>query len=536
MHVLVLSAGVFVLSLYLISVQALAVLLVLLILFITAAIRFERRMVTVLVIMPLLAMVSLTLYYKPQVLNEVRVTKVYSGSIVVQDGYRKYMITEELFDCKEGDLIEGFYILDPLPPGINGYAGNLIISEVSIKQDFLSKLVAFKKSLVNEVIVVYGYDIGGLMASLVLGSKDDIGEKRAGDMKDMGIMHILSISGFHFALLENMLKKMKLGRSSIIILGLYALFINSIPGYRTLLTITYRTIGHYIKRDPDPLTGICSALMIQTFLSPYIIFKIGFLLTYLATLGIVLFHQRILRGMYYLPSSVSKSLSLTLAALYLSFPVIISLTPEFSLGVFIGNMILVPLYAIVTYLSFLCILLVRFQVLIFLVLPFVEVFFDFSFHLGNFMSQYILTLNLEHIIYSYIFFVIIIGTVFHIGALKRGVLLLTLVLVIGLPWGSSVKIYNNFGSPFIRITHNFENYDIMDYRIAEGGYLPLRKEEKLDFQSVDLRIIPSEKEREIPHIYVNGKELAFSRSIEYFGGVKVIHKYVFWNERIIKVR
>jgi len=501
-----------------------------------AAIRFERKMTTVLVIMPLLAMVSLTIYYKPQVLNEVRVTKVYSGSIVVQDGFRKYLITEELFFCEEGDLIKGLYQYNPLPPGNNGYAGNLIISEVSIKQDSLSNLVAFKKNLVNEVIGVYGHDIGGLMASLVLGSKDDIGEKRAGDMKNMGIMHILSISGFHFALLENMLKKLKLGRSSILILAVYAFFINSIPGYRTLLTITYRTIGHYLKKDPDPITGICTALVIQTFISPYIIFKIGFLLTYLATLGIVLFHQKILSGMHYLPSAVSKSLSLTLAALSLSFPVIISLTPEFSLGVFLGNMILVPLYAIVTYLSFLCILLVRFQVLIFIVLPFVEAFFGFSFHAGNFMSQYILTLNLEHIIYNYIIIVVIIGVVFKMGAIKRGVFLLTLILVMGLPWGSSVKIYNNFGSPFIRITHNFENYDIMDYRIAEAGYLPLRKEEKLAFQSVDLTIIPSKKEREIPHIYVNGKELAFSRSVEYFGGVKIIHKYVFWNERIIKVR
>jgi len=503
---------------------------------IMAAIRFERKMITVLVIMPILAMISLTLYYKPQVLKEVRVTKVYSGSIVVQDGFRKYLITEKLFYCKEGDLINGLYKLNPLPPGNNGYAGNLIISEVSIKQDFFSSLVVFKKNLVNEVINVYGYDIGGLMASLVLGSKDDIGEKRAGDMKNMGIMHILSISGFHFALLENMLKKMKLGRSSILILGVYAFFINSIPGYRTLLTIAYRTIGHYLKKDPDPITGICSALVIQTFLSPYIIFKIGFLLTYLATLGIVLFHQKILSGMHYLPSVVSKSLSLTLAALSLSFPVIISLTPEFSLGVFLGNMILVPLYSIVTYLSFLCVFLVRLQGLAFLVLPFVEVFFEFSFHAGNFMSQYILTLNLEHIIYNYTFFVILIGTVFKKGAMKRAVFLLTLILLIGLPWGSSIKIYNNFGSPFIRITHNFENYDIMDYRIAEAGYVPLRKEEKIAFRSVNLTIIPSKKEREIPHIYVNGKELALAQSVEYFGGVKVIHKYIFWNERIIKVQ
>ena len=76
----------------------------------------------------------------------------------------------------------------------------------------------------------------------------------------------------------------------------------------------------------------------------------------------------------------------------------------------------------------------------------------------------------------------------------------------------------------------------MDYRIAENGYIVLRKEEELRLASMNLKIRPSENDREIPHIFVNEKELALPRRMDYSGGVKILHKYVFWNERVMKVK
>lgn len=536
MHVLVLCVALFIVSLYLLSIQALYALSVILLLLAAVGVRKRKRMLLLMLIMPVLAGISLCLYSRPQIPEKVRIVKVYGSSLVVSDGFRKYLISDELFKCEEGEVVGGVFDMESLPINRTGYAGKLTISKPHRKKDALSHVISFKKSLSSELVDVYGYDNGTLMSSLVLGLKEDISEKRAGDMKRMGIMHILSISGFHFALLENLLKKMKLGRKSILILGLYAIFINSIPGYRTLLTMMYRTVSYYMRRDPDPVTGVFLAMFIQTFICPYIIFKIGFLLTYLSTIGIILFHQKILGWMHHLPSSVSGSLSLTMAALSLSFPVILTLTPEFSLGVFIGNMILVPLYVIVAYLSFACIFILPFEPLVFLLLPFVEVFFDFSYHMGNFMSQYILTVNLEHLIYSYAILLFTGIMIFRKGAKKRGAFFIAAVLIMGLPWGTTVKIYNNFGVPSVRITHNFRNYDIMDYRVAEAGYIPIRKAEKLNLQSVNLKIRPSENDREIPHIFVNEKELALPRRMEYYGGVKIMHKYVFWNERVMKVR
>lgn len=536
MHVLVLAVGLFIISLYLLSVHACWAIGCIVLVLAAGAVRFRKEMLAVTLLMPLLAATALFLYYRPQIPEEVRVVRTYSGSIVVQEGFRKYLIKGNLFDCYEGDLIRGTFEVEFLSPGGSGYVGNLEIREPQITTDFRSSLISFKKKVADELVHRYGYDNGSLMSSLVLGIKDDISERREGDMKSMGIMHILSISGFHFALLENLLKKMRLGRKSIFFMGLYAYFISSIPGYRTLLTITYRSLGYCFRRDPDPVTGVFIAMFIQTFLSPYIIFKIGFLLTYLSTLGILLFHQKILSTMHHLPSSVSLSLSLTLSALSLSFPIIVSLSPEFSLGVFIGNMILVPLYAVFTYLSFLGVFMLPFQGLAFLLLPFVDVFSVFSFHLGNFLSQYMLALNLEMLAQSYVYYVFLVGTAFRKGAMKRGLLLVTLILVLGLPWGTTLGVYNNFGAPFIRITHNFKNYDIMDYRIAENGYIVLRKEEELRLASMNLKIRPSENDREIPHIFVNEKELALPRRMDYSGGVKILHKYVFWNERVMKVK
>jgi len=355
-------------------------------------------------------------------------------------------------------------------------------------------------------------------------------------MRSMGIMHILSISGFHFGLLDTAMKKLRLGRSRVVLLGAYALFIDSIPGYRTILTIAHKTAAFYLRRDVDPVTGVFFAMFIQVFLSPYIIFKTGFLLTYLSTLGIILFHDNIMKQMSAFPGFMMKSFSLTLAALSLSLPLILSFSPDFSLGVFLGNMFLVPIYTIVTYLSFIGVLVMKVPLIYIAILPFVEVFFTLAGHLASFMGSYVLTINLSHLIYNYVPYLVITCTFFFKNALKRGVLVTMILLTVSLPWGNSLEIYNKFGYPYIRITQNFRNYDIMDYRVAEGGFIPLRKEETILLDNRRILLKPADKDRQVPHIFIDGQELLLIRNLEYHGGVTLVKGYIFFGERVIKVK
>lgn len=536
MHILAVTVLFFMISIYLLSADSALILFLILCLFIPIIAKCKRRLLTVLIAAPLLACLSLELYYMPVVPSQVRVTAVYQRTAVVRDGFRRYEIQiGELF-LKPGNIITAHFLLEPLPYGNNGYVGRLTLINPSVHEDVVTKLKDLKKTLIDEAIDTYGYDQGGLMASLVLGHNDDVDAKRLRDMRSMGIMHVLSISGFHFGLLDMALKKLKLGRSRVILLGAYAFFIDSIPGYRTILTLAHRTLAFYFRKDVDPVTGLFFAMFIQVFLSPYIIFKTGFLLTYLSTLGIILFHESIMKYMHGLPAFMMKSFSLTFAALSLSLPLILSFSPDFSLGVFLGNMFLVPVYTIVTYLSFMGILLMKIPLLCAAILPFIEVFFTLAGHLAGFMGSYVLSIDLSHLIYNYVPYLAITSVFYFKRAYKRAVFITLLLLSVSLPWGSSLKIYNKFGYPYIRITHNFSNYDIMDYRVAEGGFIPLRKEQTVLVDKRKIVLKPADKDRQVPHIYIDGEELFLERDLKYHGGVMLVKGFIFFGERIMRVR
>ena len=536
MHILAVTVLFFLISIYLLSMKAALLLFLILCLFIPIIGRYKLKWLIIVVIAPLLAFLSLKIYYMPAVPSQVRVTAVYNGTTVVRSGFRRYEIKNDNTFLKEGDVLAAAFRLEPMLYGRNGYIGRLEMSNAVVQEDAVTKLKNLKKAMTEDVIDAYGYDAGGLMASLVLGHKDDVDNRRISDMRSMGIMHILSISGFHFGLLDAAMKKLRFGRSRVLLLAAYAFFIDSIPGYRTILTIAHKTMAFYFRKDVDPVTGLFFAMFIQVFLSPYIIFKTGFLLTYLSTLGIILFHEKIMKHMSNLPAFMGQSFSLTLAALSLSLPLILSFTPDFSLGVFLGNMFLVPVYTVVTYLSFAGVLVMNIPILCQGLLPFIDVFFTLAGHLAGFMGSYVLTLNLSHLINHYIPYLVITSAFFFKNALRRGVPVVIILLSISLPWGTSVNVYNKFGYPYIRITQNFRNYDIMDYRIAEEGFIPLRKEENI---RVDQRVImlkPADKDRQVPHIFVDGEELLLERTLEYQSGVLLVKRFIFIGERIIGVK
>jgi len=90
---------------------------------------------------------------------------------------------------------------------------------MKVYTDSLGRFRAFKSRIMARLIIRYGEHYGGLMGSLVLGNQEFMNEERAQNMGDLGIMHILSISGFHFNLLENALKKLKLKKIAPYIQG-----------------------------------------------------------------------------------------------------------------------------------------------------------------------------------------------------------------------------------------------------------------------------------------------------------------------------
>lgn len=348
-------------------------------------------------------------------------------------------------------------------------------------------------------------------------------------------MHILSISGFHFGLLETALKKMKLKKIAPFVLIVYGLFLNSIPGYRTIISLLYRVIGKIIRKDTNAVTGIFIGMFIQAFLNPYYIFKQGYLLTYLSTLGILLFYDRLLRFVYFLPKEIKNSIALTIAALSLSLPVILSFSPDFSVGVFLGNFILVPLYSVITYISFVAVIFSAVPIVHGILFPFIESIFLLSFYLGRFFSGFYSSINMESFTYVYVPILILMFLLIRCNRRKAAFLVMILVLGITLPMGTSISVYSTYGRPYIRIIHNFSKYDMMDYRVAEEGFIPIRTHKTLKLGQRTVQISPQQSKKGIPLILVDGNTLRLSENLPYYQGVKKHHHFFFWQDKVYKV-
>src|SRR5471030_2304108 len=100
--------------------------------------------------------------------------------------------------------------------------------------------------------------------------------------------------------------------------------------------------GHILKRNNSSISALCLSAMILIIYQPYSIFSISFQLSYLATLGIIMFNKKFNNKLYKLHVKLREPLSLTLSAQIFTLPCLILMFKDFSVNFIIGNLFLVP--------------------------------------------------------------------------------------------------------------------------------------------------------------------------------------------------
>ena len=115
----------------------------------------------------------------------------------------------------------------------------------------------------------------------------------------IGLQHILAISGFHFALVALFLRG--IFRSlfpfswgySLLLLSLtaYYLFLGNAPSIqRAYLAIAFLILGKFFSLRLSALNALGAALLVEIALNPLCVTELSFQLTFLSTLGILLFY------------------------------------------------------------------------------------------------------------------------------------------------------------------------------------------------------------------------------------------------------
>lgn len=165
-------------------------------------------------------------------------------------------------------------------------------------------MAALRHRLTMALMRVMGQEAGSLAAAMLLGTKHYLPNEDYYAFKALGILHILSVSGFHVGVLALMLNALlrrvpRVARLFVLgaLLAFYALLTGgAAPVIRASLLLLLRESGHLQHRRNAPLHLLCLSAVCQLIFNPIQFFGASFQLTYSAMLGLILIYPRLQRA------------------------------------------------------------------------------------------------------------------------------------------------------------------------------------------------------------------------------------------------
>ena len=198
-----------------------------------------------------------------------------------------------------------------------------------------------------------------LAIGLLLGDKSDLNEDIQEDFKGANLSHMLAISGAHFSYIILIVtwigNKFKVKRLEQIITIISIIFFMNITGNtpsvaRAGIMAIMSILASILRRKSDFWNNLSLFILIQVIHNPYVIFDIGFMLSYSGAIGIVAFHK------FFSKKIKSKIVSVTLAANVIIIPIMIWKFNTISFTFIISNVLASGLLGIIIILEFISII------------------------------------------------------------------------------------------------------------------------------------------------------------------------------------
>lgn len=227
---------------------------------------------------------------------------------------------------------------------------------------FLSEtLRTVRKALLGALDESLNERDAGLMKAILLADKSEVDADTKEMYQDAGASHILAISGLHISLLASGILFVLQGLSvpkkaayavSTLALIVYGLMIGFSPSVsRATVMFAILCFGKIQKRSYDPLTSMSAAAVVTVAFHPLYCLQSGFLLSYLAIVGMTVFtpaFENAFEGKLF--ENVKFGVGVTLFTL----PAVIGSFYKFPLYSVFLNLILVPGMTVVICAGFLC--------------------------------------------------------------------------------------------------------------------------------------------------------------------------------------
>jgi len=175
-------------------------------------------------------------------------------------------------------------------------------------------------------------------AALILGAKDQLDHSIRNAYADTGAMHVLAVSGLHVGIIAFLLiflldliglskRKSRWGRTIILLsfLWVFALISGASPSVlRACTMFSFVIVGQALDYKINIYNALAASAFFLLCINPYMLQSVGFQLSYLALGGIVFFHPRIYKLLYFenkLADWIWSGLAVSLAAQIATLPI-----------------------------------------------------------------------------------------------------------------------------------------------------------------------------------------------------------------------
>ena len=177
------------------------------------------------------------------------------------------------------------------------------IIEKQIFNPFLYYSQKFRRNISSKIISVYGIKKGSILNGFFLGLKKEIPEKLANSFNNLGISHLLAVSGLHVGfivllfyqlfVLFSVPKKIRIILILFLMIGYCYIIGFSASIVRASLMTGFYLIAPLFNRKHNALNSVAIAGLVILLWNPMTFFNVGFQFSFSAVLGIILIYSRI---------------------------------------------------------------------------------------------------------------------------------------------------------------------------------------------------------------------------------------------------
>ncbi|MEN9204644.1 MAG: ComEC/Rec2 family competence protein [Thermostichales cyanobacterium DRC_bins_46] len=215
---------------------------------------------------------------------------------------------------------------------------------------------ALRRRIRRTLVQALGTEQGELVSSLVMGSRAaDLPTEVNDAFREVGLAHVLAASGFHVSILIGvvaaLVSRLRARQQQIIIFSVLALYVILTGGSPSVLRATLMGGAAVLAiRDEgskaqklNPVALLLLAAVVLLIYEPNWIYDVGFQLSFMATFGLVVGVDPIVRRLPWIPKALATALAVPLAAQFWVFPILLVVFGKINTYFLVSNLLTLPI-------------------------------------------------------------------------------------------------------------------------------------------------------------------------------------------------